>query len=102
LAAATVPRSSTVSFRRRRRTTLAIWREDWENAPKAGAMKHWVRTRSTASRRWPFTRGPLQEVIATRQDAAGRPIVHAVEGDALRLGASASHVTTGMPASMHG
>ena len=26
-------------------TTLAIWREDWENRdPKAGAMKHWVRT----------------------------------------------------------
>src|SRR6185295_13321359 len=27
------------------RTTIAIWREDWENRdPKAGAMKHWVRT----------------------------------------------------------
>ena len=27
------------------RTTMAIWREDWENKdPKAGAMKHWVRT----------------------------------------------------------
>jgi putative YpdA family bacillithiol system oxidoreductase len=26
------------------RTTLAIWRDDWENRdPKAGAMKHWVR-----------------------------------------------------------
>ncbi|HEV7398614.1 MAG TPA: NAD(P)-binding domain-containing protein [Pyrinomonadaceae bacterium] len=26
------------------RTTMAIWREDWENTdPKAGAMKHWVR-----------------------------------------------------------
>ena len=26
-------------------TTLAIWRSDWENRdPKAGAMKHWVRT----------------------------------------------------------
>lgn len=37
------------------RTTLAIWREDWENRdPKAGAMKHWVR-------------GPLdQEVTACR------------------------------------
>ena len=24
------------------RTTMAIWREDWENHdPKAGAMKHW-------------------------------------------------------------
>ncbi len=27
------------------RTTLAIWRDDWENRdPKKGAMKHWVRT----------------------------------------------------------
>jgi len=27
------------------RTSMAIWREDWENKdPKAGAMKHWVRT----------------------------------------------------------
>ncbi|MEP6818663.1 MAG: NAD(P)-binding domain-containing protein [bacterium] len=26
-------------------TTLVIWREDWENRdPKAGAMKHWVRS----------------------------------------------------------
>lgn len=26
------------------RTTMAIWRDDWENHdPKAGAMKHWVR-----------------------------------------------------------
>ena len=34
------------------RTTLAIWREDWENRdPKAGAMKHWVR-------------GPLEQQIA--------------------------------------
>ena len=34
------------------RTTLAIWREDWENRdPKAGAMKHWVR-------------GPLEREIA--------------------------------------
>lgn len=27
------------------RTTMVIWREDWDNRdPKAGAMKHWVRT----------------------------------------------------------
>ena len=27
------------------RTTMALWREDWDNRdPKAGAMKHWVRT----------------------------------------------------------
>lgn len=34
------------------RSTMAIWREDWENRdPKAGAMKHWVR-------------GPLEYEIA--------------------------------------
>jgi len=27
------------------RTTMAIWRDDWDNRdPKAGAMKHWVRS----------------------------------------------------------
>lgn len=37
------------------RTTLAIWREDWENRdPKAGAMKHWVRA-------------PLEHEIAARR-----------------------------------
>lgn len=37
------------------RTTMAIWREDWENRdPKAGAMKHWVRS-------------PLEREIAERR-----------------------------------
>src|SRR4030095_14214955 len=37
------------------RTTMAIWRDDWENRdPKAGAMKHWVRT-------------PLEAEIAARR-----------------------------------
>jgi thioredoxin reductase (NADPH) len=37
------------------RTTMAIWREDWENRdPKAGAMKHWVRA-------------PLEREIAARR-----------------------------------
>lgn len=37
------------------RTTMAIWRDDWENRdPKAGAMKHWVRS-------------PLEREIAARR-----------------------------------
>ena len=42
------------------RTTLAIWREDWENRdPKAGAMKHWVRTPLEAE----VTAGRLKVVL---------------------------------------
>ena len=42
------------------RTTMAIWREDWENRdPKAGAMKHWVRTPLEAE----ITAGRLNVVL---------------------------------------
>jgi thioredoxin reductase (NADPH) len=42
------------------RTTLAIWRDDWENRdPKAGAMKHWVRTPLEAQ----VTAGTLKVVL---------------------------------------
>lgn len=42
------------------RTTLAIWRDDWENRdPKAGAMKHWVRTPLEAE----VTAGRLRVVL---------------------------------------
>ncbi len=42
------------------RTTLAIWRDDWENRdPKAGAMKHWVRTPLEAE----VTAGRLKVVL---------------------------------------
>ena len=42
------------------RTTMAIWREDWENRdPKAGAMKHWVRTPLEAQ----ITAGRLKVVL---------------------------------------
>ena len=47
------------------RTTLAIWREDWENRdPKAGAMKHWVRTPLEAE----VTAGRLNVVLYKRVD----------------------------------
>jgi putative YpdA family bacillithiol system oxidoreductase len=47
------------------RTTLAIWREDWENRdPKAGAMKHWVRTPLEAQ----VTAGRLKVVFSKHID----------------------------------
>src|SRR5690349_4150 len=47
------------------RTTLAIWREDWENRdPKAGAMKHWVRTPLEAE----VNAGRLQVVLYKHVD----------------------------------
>ena len=48
------------------RTTMAIWREDWENRdPKAGAMKHWVR--SPLERE--ITEGRLRVVLYRHIDA---------------------------------
>lgn len=48
------------------RTTLAIWREDWENRdPKAGAMKHWVRTPLEAE----IEAGRLKVVLYKHVDA---------------------------------
>jgi thioredoxin reductase (NADPH) len=47
------------------RTTMAIWREDWENRdPKAGAMKHWVRTPLEAE----ISAGRLNVVLYSRVD----------------------------------
>jgi len=46
-------------------TTLAIWRDDWENRdPKAGAMKHWVRTPLEAE----VTAGRLKVVLYKHVD----------------------------------
>jgi len=47
------------------RTSMAIWREDWENRdPKAGAMKHWVRTPLEAE----IKAGHLNVVLYSRVD----------------------------------
>src|SRR5687767_12890316 len=56
------------------RTTLAIWREDWENRdPKAGAMKHWVRT-------------PLEaEVTAGRLNVVFSKHIEEITEEAVRL-----------------
>jgi putative YpdA family bacillithiol system oxidoreductase len=50
------------------RTTMAIWREDWENRdPKAGAMKHWVRTPLEAE----IAAGRLRVVLYKHVDEIG-------------------------------
>ncbi|MDX6406256.1 MAG: thioredoxin reductase [Blastocatellia bacterium] len=50
------------------RTTMAIWREDWENRdPKAGAMKHWVR--SPLERE--ISEGRLQVILYQQVDEIG-------------------------------
>jgi thioredoxin reductase len=56
------------------RTTMAIWREDWENRdPKAGAMKHWVRT-------------PLEREIAEgRLRVVLYKQIDEISGDSVRL-----------------
>src|SRR5215813_3822881 len=47
------------------RTTMAIWREDWENRdPKAGAMKHWVRKPLERE----ITQGRLQVILYKQID----------------------------------
>jgi thioredoxin reductase (NADPH) len=47
------------------RTTMAIWREDWENRdPKAGAMKHWVRKPLERE----ITEGRLRVILYKRID----------------------------------
>jgi thioredoxin reductase (NADPH) len=54
------------------RTTMAIWREDWENRdPKAGAMKHWVR--SPLERE--ITEGRLRVVLYKQIDEITYPSV---------------------------
>src|SRR5262245_50064886 len=46
-------------------TTMAIWREDWENRdPKAGAMKHWVRKPLERE----ITQGRLQVILYKQID----------------------------------
>src|SRR6266446_1731504 len=54
------------------RTTMAIWREDWENRdPKAGAMKHWVR--SPLERE--IQEGRLHVILYKQIDEITRPAV---------------------------
>jgi len=66
------------------RTTLAIWREDWENRdPKAGAMKHWVRTPLEAE----VTAGRLNVVLYKHVDEIREDevILTTETGESMRL-----------------
>ncbi len=66
------------------RTTMAIWREDWENRdPKAGAMKHWVREPLEAQ----VKAGRLQIVLFKRIDEirADDVTLTTEEGESLTL-----------------
>jgi bacillithiol disulfide reductase len=64
------------------RTTMAIWREDWENRdPKAGAMKHWVRTPLEAQ----VTAGRLNVVLYKHVDSIHEDDVVLTTEDGERL-----------------
>ena len=66
------------------RTTMAIWREDWENRdPKAGAMKHWVRTPLEAE----VTAGRLKVVLYKHVDEIHEDdvVLTTDDGDTLTL-----------------
>lgn len=81
------------------RTTLAIWREDWENRdPKAGAMKHWVRTPLEAE----VTAGRLKVVLYKRVDEIGEKDVRLTteSGESLTLANDVVFVLVGSDADL--
>ena len=81
------------------RTTMAIWREDWENRdPKAGAMKHWVRTPLEAQ----IKAGHLEVVLYKRIDEI-RPaevVLTNDEGESMTLPNDVVFVLTGSDADL--
>ena len=81
------------------RTTMAIWREDWENRdPKAGAMKHWVRTPLEAQ----IKAGRLN-VILYKQVEEIRPkevVLTAEEGESITVPNDVVFVLTGSDADL--
>jgi putative YpdA family bacillithiol system oxidoreductase len=81
------------------RTTMAIWREDWENRdPKAGAMKHWVRTPLEAE----IEAGRLRVVLYKQIDEIReREVTLTTEtGDSLTLPNDVVFVLTGSDADL--
>ena len=81
------------------RTTMAIWREDWENRdPKAGAMKHWVRTPLEAQ----IAAGRLRVVLYKQIDEI-RPtevVLTNDEGESMTLPNDVVFVLTGSDADL--
>ena len=81
------------------RTTLAIWREDWENRdPKAGAMKHWVRSPLEAE----IAAGRLNVILYKHIDAITETEVTLTndEGQSLTLPNNVVFVLTGSDADL--
>lgn len=81
------------------RTTLAIWREDWENRdPKAGAMKHWVRSPLEAE----IAAGRLNVILYKHIDAITETEVTLTndEGQSLKLPNNVVFVLTGSDADL--
>jgi thioredoxin reductase (NADPH) len=81
------------------RTTMAIWREDWENRdPKAGAMKHWVRTPLEAE----IEAGGLKVVLYKHIDEIReREVTLTVEtGESMTLANDVVFVLTGSDADL--
>lgn len=81
------------------RTTMAIWREDWENRdPKAGAMKHWVRTPLEAQ----IEIGHLKVVLYKQIDEIRQHevVLTTEEGESLTLPNDVVFVLTGSDADL--
>lgn len=81
------------------RTTLAIWREDWDNRdPKAGAMKHWVRTPLEAE----VTAGRLNVVLYKHVDEITETEVRLTteDGESLTLANDVVFVLVGSQADL--
>jgi thioredoxin reductase (NADPH) len=81
------------------RTTMAIWREDWENRdPKAGAMKHWVRTPLEAE----VEAGRLTVVLYKHVDEilADEVILTTETGESMRLANDVVFVLVGSDADL--
>jgi thioredoxin reductase (NADPH) len=81
------------------RTTMAIWREDWENRdPKAGAMKHWVRTPLEAQ----IDLGHLKVVLYKKIDEIRETevVLTTEDGESLTLPNDVVFVLTGSDADL--
>lgn len=81
------------------RTTMTIWREDWENRdPKAGAMKHWVRQPLEAQ----IEAGRLNVVLSKQVDEIRKKevVLTTDTGESLTLPNDVVFVLTGSDADL--
>jgi thioredoxin reductase (NADPH) len=81
------------------RTTMAIWREDWENRdPKAGAMKHWVRLPLERE----IAEGRLNVILYKQVDEIGKHEVRLTSdtGESLKIANDVVFVLVGSDADL--